>query len=126
MKKRRYNYGRAEFILEPLSDALVRVTHRAQTGYIGITRDWDAAKPYSWTFLDSAHEPGAVDMEWTAKPDGIDGNFISHSTPEGALKVVCGILLAMQRKEDSKRINPEERKQVARQVLREFLEGLPE
>ena len=126
MKKRRYNYRRAEFILEPLSDALVRVTHREQTGYIGITRNWDAGKPYSWTFLESTAEPGGVDMESMASPDGIEGNFFSHSTPEQALKIVCDILLDMQRKEDSKRVNLEERKRIARQVLREFLEGLPE
>ena len=35
--------------------------------------------------------------------------------------MLCGVFLDLQRKEDSKRINPEERKQVARQVLREFL-----
>ena len=31
-----------------------------------------------------------------------------------------------QRKEDSERINPEGRKDAARQVLREFLEELPD
>lgn len=126
MKKRRYKHGRAEFILEPLSDALVRVTHREQTGYIGIARNWNAAKPYSWTFREGAAGPGGGDMESTASPDGIEGNPFAHSTPEEALKTLCNILLEMQSKEDSRRINPEERKRAARQVLREFLEGLPE
>ena len=125
MKRRRYKHGRAEFILEPLSDALVRVTHREQTGYIGISKNWDAAKPYTWTYLDSAAAPGGG-LEETAKPDGIEGNPFSHPTPEEALNFLCKILLDMQSKEDSRRINPEERKLVALQVFREFLEGLPE
>ena len=40
--------------------------------------------------------------------------------------MLCNILLDMQRKEDSKRVNPEERKQSARKVLREFLDELPD
>lgn len=121
MKKRRYKNGRAEFTLESLSDALVRVTHREQKGHIGISKNWDAAKPYTWTYL----VPGGG-LEGTAKPDGIEGNPFSHATPEEALIFLCKILLDLQSKEDSRRINPEERKLVARQVLREFLEGLPE
>ena len=31
-QKRHYNNGEAEFMLEPLSDSVVRVTHREQTG----------------------------------------------------------------------------------------------
>ena len=38
MKKRHYNNGDGEFILEPLSDSLVKVTHRDQTGYFGIIK----------------------------------------------------------------------------------------
>ena len=49
MKKRHYNNGDGEFILEPLSASLVKVTHREQTGYFGISKNWDVAQPYSYT-----------------------------------------------------------------------------
>lgn len=121
-----HNNGQAEFILQPMSDSLVRVTHRDQVGYIGISQNWDVAAPYSWTFRDRTARPGDVDMESFAKPDGIHRNPFGEPTPEAALKVLCNILLDMQRKEDSKRVNPEERKQSARKVLREFLDELPD
>ena len=38
-KKRQYNNGDAEFILEPLSDSVVKVTHRDQTAYFGVSRE---------------------------------------------------------------------------------------
>ena len=122
----RHRSGQAEFILQPVSDSLVRLTHRDQVGYIGINQNWDVAAPYSWTFRDRTARPGDVDMESFAKPDGIHRNPFGEPTPEAALKVLCNILLDMQRKEDSKRVNPEERKQSARKVLREFLDELPD
>ena len=115
MKKRHYNNGDGEFILEPLSDALVKVTHRDQTGYFGINKEWDVNRPYERTTSASA-----------AHEDGISGSIIGYSTPEGALKALCGLMLTAQRKEDSRRINPEGRKRSARQVLKEFLEELPD
>ena len=115
MKKRHYNNGDGEFILEPLSDALVKVTHRNQTGYIGINMNWDVNYPYAQTTMESAtHE------------DGVSGAAWGYSTPEGALKSLCGLILTSQRKKDSMRINPVERKKAARQVLKEFLEELPD
>ncbi len=48
-----YNNGGAEFILEPVSPPVVKVTHRDQTGQIGINADWDALIPYSPTTLES-------------------------------------------------------------------------
>ena len=47
MKKRHYNNGEGEFILDPLSDSVVKVTHRDQTGYFGINREWDVARAYT-------------------------------------------------------------------------------
>ncbi len=115
MKKRHYNNGDGEFILEHLSDKLVKVTHRDQTGYFGINKEWDVSRPYAQTTMASdAHE------------DGISGSIIAFSTPEDALKALCGLMLTAQRKEDSKRINPEGRKEAASQVLKEFLEELPD
>ena len=47
MNERHYNHGDYGFVLESLSDSLVRVTHRDQTGYLGIIMNWDAGKPYA-------------------------------------------------------------------------------
>ena len=40
MQKRHYNNGNWEFTLEPLSDSVVKVTHKDQTRYFGINKDW--------------------------------------------------------------------------------------
>ena len=114
MKKRHYNNGDGEFILEPLSDSLVKVTHRDQTGYFGIIKDWDAGAPFACTTSTSGGDDNEIKT------------YFGHSTPERALDSLCRLMLSEQRKEDSKRINPEGRKQAARQVLREFLEELPD
>ena len=115
MKKRHYNNGDGEFILEPLSDSLVKVTHRDQTGYFGINRKWDVARPYAYT-------------TWATEVDneGIDAFLGSSRTPKEALDSLCFSMLTDQRKEDSRRINPEGRKESARHVLKEFLEELPD
>ena len=116
MKKRHYHNGHSEFLLEPLSDSLVKVTHREQTGYLGIKKDWEAARPFTWITWESA-----------AHDDGISSeSSISYPTPEDALYDLCRVLLMEQGKEDSKRIYPEQRKRAAQQVLREFLEELPD
>ena len=115
MKKRHYNNGDGEFILEPLSDSLVAVTHRDQTGYFGLNKEWDVNSPFAQTRMESA-----------AHEDGISGTVLGYLTPEGALKSLCRLMLTNQSKEDSKRINPEGRKDAARQVLNEFLEELPD
>ena len=109
-----HNNGQAEFILQRVSEWLVRVTHRDQVGYIGIIKDWDAGKPYA-----------ATHIEDTVSEDGIDA-LLSFPTPEAALNSLCNVLLHFQGLEDSKRINPEERKQSARKVLGEFLDELPD
>ena len=115
MKKRHYNNGDGEFILEPLSDSLVKVTHRDQTGYFGINKDWDANSPYARTV-----------SEFQTDLDGISNATWGYPTPERALESLCAMMLTDQRKKDSRRINPEGRKESARQVLREFLEELPD
>ena len=114
MKRRRYNIGDAEFILEPLSDSVVKVTHRDQTGYFGINKDWDARNPYVYTRRESEVCGNAID------------SIFKYPTPECALRILCRLLRSDQSKEDSKRINPEGRKDAARQVLGEFLEDLPD
>ena len=114
MRKRHYNNGDGEFILEPLSDSLVKVTHRDQMGYFGINKNWDVARPYTYTTRKSFGDN-----------DGVDG-FSGCLTPKEALDFLCRSMLTYQREEDSKRINPEGRKDAARQVLREFLDELPD
>ena len=117
----RHNVGRAEFILRPLSESLVKVTYRDQVGYIGINRNRDAEKPYTWLHMDRMAEVSRADVERYTSPDGIHGNLFGEATPEEALSVLCDIQLQVQRKEDPQRANSEERK-----VLREFLDELPD
>ena len=116
MNRRVYSYQDEEFILDPISDSVVRVTHGEQTGFFGLKKDWEAARPYTWiNWVVDAHE------------DGIAADFsYSYPIPEMALEDLCRVLLREQRKQDGKRINPEERKGAAGQVLREFLEELPD
>ena len=121
-----HNNGQAEFILRSMSESLVQVTHRDQVGYIGVNQNWDVGKPYTWTYMDRTTGPSRADMERDARPDGIHGNPFGESTPEEALALLCNILLETQGKEDSRRINPEERKRSARKVLGEFLDRLPD
>ena len=115
MEKRHYNNGEAEFMLDPVNDAVVKVTHRNQVGWIGISLDWDVQRPY--TFTTSSAE---------ISDDGLDGVVFRYSTPDEALKFLCTMLLDYQGREDSRRVNPEERKASAKRVLREFLNEQPE
>ncbi len=114
MKRRHYNNGDGEFILEPISDSLVEVTHRDQTGYFAINKEWDVAEAYTY-----ATRKSRVD------DDGIIGIF-GYRTAQEALDMLCRSMLSAQRKEDSNRINPDGRKDAARKVMKEFLEELPD
>ena len=115
LEKRHYNNGEAEFMLDPVNDAVVRVTHRNQVGWIGISLDWDVQRPYTFTT-----SPAQI------SDDGLDGVVFRYSTPDEALKSLCTMLLDDQGREDSQRVNPEERKAAAKRVLREFLNEQPE
>ena len=33
--------------MDPVNDAVVKVTHRNQVGWIGISLDWDVQRPYT-------------------------------------------------------------------------------
>ena len=44
--KRQYVREGEVFILESLSDSVVRVTRREQTGFCGIDQNWDPSRPY--------------------------------------------------------------------------------
>lgn len=113
--KRHYDHGGAVFVLDPLSDSVVRVTHRDQVGYFGFNRNWDPSMPYT-----------RAGTETSVHDDGIAGFVHSFSTPDAALKSLCDSMLRDQRREDARQINPEERKRAARRVLAEFMEELPE
>ena len=115
MEKRHYNNGEAEFMLDPVNDAVVKVTHRNQVGWIGISLGWEVQRPYTFTT-----SPDQI------SDDGLDGLVFRYSTPDEALKSLCTMLLTKQRREDSQRVNPEERKAAAKRVLREFLNEQPE
>ena len=115
MGLRHYNNGDAEFILEPVNDSVVKVTHRDQVGWIGINADWDPQEPYTHTTFSSR-----------LKDDGIDPIGLQFATPDDALKSLCRRMLRQQRKEDSRSVNFEERRDAARRVLREFLNELPD
>ena len=110
MKRRLYSYRDEEFILEPLYESVVRVTYREQTGYVGLNRDWEADRPYTW-----------INWEGDIDEGGISASIsFSYPVPELALEALCRALLREQRKQDSQRINPEERKKAGRQIFRNF------
>ena len=115
MKRRIYSYRDEQFILEPLYESVVRVTYREQTGYVGLNSDWEADRPYTWINWEGDFDEGGISA----------GLSYSYPVPELALEDLCRVLLREQRKQDSQRINPEERKQAGRQVFKEFLEELP-
>ena len=113
-EKTDYNYQGAVFILEALSESVVRVTHRDQVGYFGFNKNWDPSSPYTHT-----------DYRGFVSDDGIEGMTVfSYFSPDAALKSLCDSMLRHQRKEDARRTNPEERKRAARKMLGEFLDEL--
>ena len=59
-RTRIYSDGTNDFILEPVNESVLKVTHRDQTGYIGINVEWDAASPYSWCTLPDSAQPSGV------------------------------------------------------------------
>lgn len=115
MSPKRYNNGDAEFILELVNNFVVRVSHRNQVGWIGISVDWDPREPYTHTTFSNQ-----------LKDDGIDRAGLEFATPDEALRSLCRRMLRQQRKEDSRSVKDEERRDAARRVLREFLSELPD
>ena len=102
-----------EFILEAISDSVVKVTHREQIGYFGVNRNWDPMAPYTLT-----------QNKASVHADGIEGFSInSYARPSVALETLCGWMLENQRKLDASRDSPEDRKNLARWALGEFLEA---
>lgn len=49
-RRRHHDHGDERFLLKAVSESVTRVTHRDQTGYVGIGREWeDASRPYTTT-----------------------------------------------------------------------------
>ena len=91
------------------------MNNRTQVGWIGISLDWDPQRPYTTTTFSNR-----------LSDDGIERIGSEFATPDDALKSLCWWLLRQQRREDSRSVNLEERKNAARKVLREFLDELPD
>ena len=61
-----YTRGGVEFVLEHVSEAVVRVTHGRETGYFGLSTDPDASYPYTWTRIDHEMEAEALETGLSA------------------------------------------------------------
>ena len=113
-QRRTYRLDGTDFTLEPVNDSVIKVIHRDQVGWIGINTEWDAQRPYTWTTSSSR-----------VADDGVRNIPINTDTPGSALRFLCRALLREQSKEDSQKINPQERKAAAQRVFQEFLQDLP-
>ena len=113
-QRRTYRLDGADFTLEPVNDSVAKVTHRDQVGWIGISTDWDAQRPYTWTIIPS----------WIGD-DGIHNTVGTFDTPDSALRSLCRVHLTGESREDSKNMNPQERKAAAQRVIEEFQRDLP-
>ena len=113
-----YSLRTREFILEPISDALVRVTFRQQQGYFGIGLKWNPHKPYTWSTWSPNYS--------CPNPEGLEPALHRGVSPDEALEQLCSQLLQDQQQADAASINPEERKKAAKQVLQELLQDLPQ
>ena len=93
----------------------MKVIHRNQVGWIGISVDWNPQEPYTYTTISNS-----------LKDDGIDRVGLQFVTPDDALNFLCQRRFRQQRMEDSRSVNFEERKDAAVRVLRVFLNELPD
>ena len=103
------------FFLEPLPPSVVRVEHRDQVGWFGISRNWDVNYPFAF----QTWEPESYDA-------GVGNSMTEASTPESALNSLIHHMTEAQRKLDSQRLNPQARRGMAQWLLHEYLEGLPD
>ena len=78
-----YTRGGVEFVLEHVSEAVVRVTHGRETGYFGLSTDPDASYPYTWTRIDHEMEAGGIG----------DRPLRRFATPKAALDSLCDTML---------------------------------
>ena len=114
-EKRLYSFRDAKFLLEPISDCVIRVVCGDDVAYVGINVDWNPDRPYCWTARESQVYSEGIDVS----------SVFEYPTIDEALEPACEKMLKAQRKRDAQRINPEERKAAVRRVMREFLDELP-
>ncbi len=129
MTKRSYSCQGKAFTLEQVSNNVIKVTHRDQTGRFGIHEEWDPLHPFSCTTI--REDPQDLGKTWEKllspqSDDGIRFSLSRAESPDQALDHLCTALLEAQRKADAQRTNPVERKAAAQQLLREFMDELPE
>ena len=103
------------YVLEQMSPAVVRVTHRDQLGYFGLYKGGDLKYPFAFQLF----EPKSYD-------EGIGDSLSRATTPESALRTLIHDMREKQRKADEQQINPEARKGLAEWTLQEFLQTLPD
>lgn len=114
-RRRHHDHGDEKFLLKAVSESVVRVTHRDQTGYFGLDREWkDPTRSYTTT----RQKDDVCD-------DGIDGVAVGYRTPADALNTLCGEMLADQLREDVRQASAGQWQGSANRVLRGFLEELP-
>ena len=114
-EKRLYSFRDAEFLLEPISENVIRVVYGDDVAYVGMNVDWNPHQPYCWTSRESQVYAEGIDVS----------SVFEYPTIDEALEPPCEKMLEAQRKRDAQRINPEERKAAVRRVMREFLAELP-
>ena len=113
MTRKRVMINGKEFLIEALSPSVVKVEHKEQVGWIGISKDCDVNSPFAFQF-----------RETESLDEGVGTNITASSTPRTALICMAFHLTQAQQKEESLRINPEARRGMARWQLHEYLEGL--
>ena len=111
--RRVHQDGNAWFTLENESQFAIRVTHREQTGWVGMTINWDPMEPFAWTRF-----------ERDVRPDGLNTTW-GEGTPDQAFRTLCYSMVRDQRVKDAKKGNQEEKKRAARTLLREFMQEFP-
>lgn len=110
-----YTHEGREFFLQPISDSVVRVTHREQTWYLGLRADWDSSKPYTQTTSGDVVQKDSI---------GCRRSVHTCSNSEAALNDLCKTMLVQQREADARPIK-EDRQGSARRVMGEFLWEIP-
>ena len=104
-----------EFFLETVSPSMVKVTHKEQVGWIGLSKDSDDNKAFAYQL-------------WPLQTgeEGVGTSLTDAQTPRQALLNLAFRITRRQERDDYLRINPKARKGLAEWELKEFMEGLSE
>ena len=115
MTQRRVLIKGEEFFLETISPSIVKVTHKEQVGWIGLSKDSDDNKAFAYQL-----------WPLQAGEEGVGTSLTDAQTPRQALLNLAFRLTRRQERDDYLRINPKARKGLAEWELKEFMEGLSE